>query len=499
MTHVDVAIVGAGFTGLGMGIRLRRRGDDSFLIFERADSPGGTWRDNTYPGVACDVPSHVYSYSFRPNPHWSAFYSPGNEIQEYLVASAEEEGLGEHLRLGTDVRAITWDNESSLWLLETNRGDYTAGVVILACGRLTEPRTPTVPGIDDFPGPAFHSSRWDHSVDLRGKTVAVVGSGASAVQIVPAVARQAAGLLVLQRSAPYVIPRDGRVYSAAEQKLFDSDPEELFRLRNHLFWKAEEAFAQRAGHPGSIAAARARALGHLTEQVLDENTQRQLTPGYEIGCKRVLISSEYYPTFNQDHVVLEPSALAAVEGNTLVTANGARHHADVLILATGFHAAQQPYARVIRGMAGQLLSDHWAGGMTAHASTVMHGFPNLFVINGPNAGLGHNSAIYMIETQIEYVLGALRHRAALSGSVLTVSAAAEARYTRMIDEIAASTVWMTGGCESWYRDPRNGRLSLLWPDFAHEFRAMNAEFSADDFDILPDTHPAPSRIQETKQ
>lgn len=498
MTHVDVVVIGAGFAGIGMGIRLRRRGIDSFLVLERADSLGGTWRDNTYPGVACDVPSHLYSYSFRPNPGWSAFYSPGNEIREYLVASAEDEGLGAHIRLGTDVQAMAWDETAGHWRLETSRGNHTAGAVILACGRLTEPRIPAVPGIGSFAGDVFHSSRWDHDVDLGGKKVAVVGSGASAVQIVPQVARDAAALVVLQRSAPYVIPRDERAYSAAERGLLARDPEELSRLRAQLFWKAEEAFAQRVGHPGSIAAARDRALGHLAAHVHDAHTRRQLTPSYEIGCKRVLISSDYYPVFNRDTVVLEPSALAAVQGNTLVTANGARHEADVVILATGFHAAEQPYARIIRGIAGRLLSEHWSGGMTAHASTVMHGFPNLFVINGPNAGLGHNSAIYMIETQIDYILGALRHRATRAGSVLTVSAAAEDRYTRMIDDLAGSTVWMTGGCESWYRDPRNGRLSLLWPDFAHEFRAMNSEFSADDFDILPGAQPAPSsRIQET--
>ncbi|MCU1445587.1 NAD(P)/FAD-dependent oxidoreductase [Cryobacterium sp.] len=489
MKHVDVAVIGAGFAGIGMGIRLRRRGIRSFLIFERADSLGGTWRDNTYPGVACDVPSHLYSYSFRPNAGWSAFYSPGDEIREYLVASANDEGLGEHLRLGTDVLGLTWDESAAHWLLETSRGKHTAGAVILACGRLTEPRIPDVPGIGNFAGDLFHSSRWDHGLDLRDKSVVVVGSGASAVQIVPRVAAQASRLIVLQRSAPYVIPRAGRPYSAAERGLLARDAEELARLRSQLFWKAEEAFAQRAGNPDSLAMARSLALGHLADQVRDPHTRHRLTPSYEIGCKRVLISSDYYPTFNQDNVMLEPSALAAVEGNTLVAANGARHSADVVVLATGFHAAEQPYARIIRGIDGRLLSEHWAGGMTAHASTVMNGFPNLFVINGPNAGLGHNSAIYMIETQIEYILAALRHWANLDGGVLNVRAQAEGDYIRMIDDMASSTVWMTGGCETWYRDARNGRLSLLWPGFAHEFRALNAEFLPEDFELLPCARP----------
>ena len=488
---IDVAIIGAGIAGIGLGIRLRRRGDRSFVIFERASQPGGTWRDNTYPGVACDVPSHLYSYSFRPNPAWSGFFAPGHEIQRYLLASAAEEGLDENIRLNTHIAGARWDVERAHWVLESSGGIVTARMLVLAAGRLSNPRYPAVPGLDTFPGPAFHSARWDHDVELSGKRVAVVGSGASSVQIVPEVARVASHLSVLQRSAPYVIPRANPEYTAAERTLLDRDPAELARLRAALFWKAEEAYAQRAAEPQALDAARSRALDHLHAQVADTTLRAKLTPSYEIGCKRVLISSEYYPALTQPHVSLEASALAAVEGNTLVMANGTRHDADVVIFATGFHAAEQPYAATIVGREGVTLAEHWAHGMTAFASTAVSGFPNMFVINGPNAAVGHNSAIYMIEAQIDYILGALQYQRAEGDRVLAVTAEAERSYVELIDELSASTVWMTGRCDSWYLDPRSGRLTLLWPDFAFAFRERNGRFSADAYETVSREVPTP--------
>jgi cation diffusion facilitator CzcD-associated flavoprotein CzcO len=479
--HRDVVIVGAGFAGIGAGIRLKRRGIHSFLILERAEEVGGTWRDNDYPGVACDVPSHLYSFSFRPNPDWSSVFSPGDEIQRYLVESAHDEGLAEHLRFGTNLLDASW--RDGLWHLTTSAGALTAGAVIMACGRLSEPRIPQVPGIGGFTGELFHSARWRHDVDLTGKRVAVVGSGASAIQIVPRLAEVAAEVVVLQRSAPYIVPRDERRYTDAERGLFRRMPDELGDYRSDLFWKAEEAFAQRSGDPASTARARQRALSHLAAQVPDPVIRELLTPDYEIGCKRVLISNDYYPSFSRANVRLERSALSGVDGGSLITANGARHEVDVAVLATGFHSAEQPYAALVHGRGGLSLAEHWADGMTAHASTVVHGFPNLFVLNGPNGGLGHNSAIYMIESQLDYVLGALQF--AGEELVLEVSEAAELDYTATIGELAAGTVWTAGGCESWYLDPRNGRLTLLWPDFAHAFRAANGEFDPGSFDAVP--------------
>ena len=481
---IDLAIVGAGIAGIGLGIRLRRRGDRSFVIFERANQVGGTWRDNTYPGVACDVPSHLYSYSFRPHPEWSRFFAPGAEIQRYLLASVAEEGLDENIRLNSDITGARWDADQSHWVLESSTGTVTARVLVLAAGRLSSPRYPPVPGLDTFPGPSFHSARWDHDVELAGKRVAVVGSGASSVQIVPEVAKVAAHVSVLQRSAPYVIPRDNPAYTVAERALLERDPAELARVRAALFWRAEEAYAQRAAEPQALDAARARALNHLHEQVADASLRAKLTPRYEIGCKRVLISSDYYPAMVQPHVSLEASALAAIEGDTLVMSNGARHQADVVIFATGFHAAEQPYAATIMGRDGVTLAEHWAHGMTAFASTAVSGFPNMFVVNGPNAAVGHNSAVYMIEAQIDYILGALQYQRAEGDPVLAVTAEAERSYVEFVDGLSASTVWMTGGCDSWYLDPRSGRLTLIWPDFAFAFRERNGRFSADAYETV---------------
>ena len=488
---IDLAIVGAGIAGIGLGIRLRRRGDRSFVIFERASQPGGTWRDNTYPGVACDVPSHLYSYSFRPNPAWSRFFAPGREIQSYLLDSCAEEGLDENIRLNTDIAGARWDAEHSYWVLESSAGTVTARVLVLAAGRLSNPRYPSVPGLHTFPGPAFHSARWDHDVDLSGKRVAVVGSGASSVQIVPEVARVASHVSVLQRSAPYVIPRPNPVYTTAERTLFERDPDELARVRAAVFWRAEEAYAQRAADPPALDAARSRALDHLHAQVADPALRAKLTPSYEIGCKRILISNDYYPALSEAHVSLEASALAAIEGDTLVMGNGARHQADAVIFATGFHAAEQPYAATIVGRDGVTLAEHWAHGMTAFASTAVSGFPNMFVVNGPNAAVGHNSAIYMIEAQIDYILGALQYQRAEGDPVLAVTAEAERSYVDLVDGLSASTVWMTGRCDSWYLDPRSGRLTLLWPDFAFAFRERNSRFSADAYETVSREVPSP--------
>ncbi|MGX5682323.1 flavin-containing monooxygenase [Schumannella luteola] len=498
MTHVRVAIIGAGFAGIGAAIALRDSGERDFVILERAESVGGTWRDNRYPGVACDVPSHLYSYSFLPNPDWSSVFASGGEIHEYLESAVHTEGLEEHLRLNTAMTGLDWDDEWAVWRVETSQGGYTADAVILAAGRLTEPRIPEVPGIESFRGELFHSARWRDDVELAGRRVAVVGTGASAIQLVPRLAEAGAHVTVFQRSAPWIVPRPDREYSDAERASFAADPEAMAALRSAQFWEGEAMFAARAGDPDAVADARAEALEHLHSQVVDPALRAALTPDYEIGCKRRLISSDYYPALASGAVALEASALASVDRGVLVAASGARVEADVVVFATGFESSEQPYAALIRGVGGTTLAEHWKRGMTAFASTSIHGFPNLFVVNGPNAGLGHNSAVYMIETQLQYILGALSHLDAFGG-VLDVSARAERAYTRMIDRMAAPTVWLTGGCDSWYLDPRSGRLTLLWPGSAHEFRERNGTFDPTPY-RTKETHvaPHPLRVQSVR-
>ena len=470
VVEVDTIIVGAGIAGLGMGVRLARETERTFLLLERADDVGGTWRDNTYPGVACDIPSHLYSYSFRPKTDWGRFYAGGAEIHRYLADAARQEGLLPHLRFGTDVLEMRWQADSARWQLETTTGRYRCRVLVMAAGRLSEPRIPGLAGIEHFPGPVFHSSAWDHTVDLAGKRVGVVCTGASAIQIAPSIAQAAGSVVLFQRTPAYVVPRDDRTYSEAEKALLARVPGQIERLRSQLFWDAEAGFAKRAGVESAVSQFRELALGHLASQVADDTLRARLTPQYEIGCKRVALSDDFYPAISSGAVTLEPSALSALAGQTAIAASGAHHEIDVLVLATGFHTTRPPFAARVFGRDGLALSERWSEGMVAHSSTTVAGFPNLFVIDGPNASLGHNSAVHMIETQIAFILGALDHLEIVNGEVLEVSRQAEDAYVRELDRRSASTVWLTGGCTSWYVDDRSDRLTLLWPDFAFAFR-----------------------------
>lgn len=474
--EVDVLVVGAGFAGIGAAALLARRGGTSFAVLERADRVGGTWRDNHYPNVSCDIPSHLYSYSFAPEPDWSALYAPGAEIQAYLEAVVARERLEAHLRLGTEVLAMDFDDESERWRVRTSRGDWSAAVLVVCAGRLSEPRLPAIPGLEAFPGTAFHSARWRDDVELDGTRVGLVGSGASAVQILPHLAERASDVVLFQRSAPYVVPRRNREYPLAERRALARVPGAVHRLREELFWRAELGFAGRVGVPAAIDRLRADALDHLAAQVADPALRAVLTPDYEIGCKRVLLSDDYYPALTQDHVHVVPSPLRRLDGSSAFGDDGRAHEVDVLVFATGFHSTRPPFARRIRGRGGLLLAEHWADGMRAYDSTAVHGFPNLFVVNGPNASLGHNSAVHMIESQIAYVLAALEHRDRTGGALLEVSAEAEAASVARIDELSADTVWTNGGCESWYVDAESRRLTLLWPDFAFAFREELGRF-----------------------
>ncbi|WP_338054651.1 NAD(P)/FAD-dependent oxidoreductase [Subtercola vilae] len=492
--HFDVVIVGAGFAGIGMAMRLARESTHTFVVLERANDVGGTWRDNTYPGAACDIPSHLYSFSFRQKPDWSHVFARGPEIAEYLRDCVRSAGLGPSIRFGTELTAAAWDARQQCWHVTTSRGVFTARALVTAVGRLSEPRLPDISGLDTFTGEVMHTSRWNHDLDIAfaGTRVGVVGTGASAVQVVPEVARlvretnETSGeLVVFQQSAAWVIPRDDREYTRDEQRDFAADPARLDASREAIFDRAERVFAQRLGEPEALAAARGVARTHLEAQITDPALRAALTPDYELGCKRVLLSNDFYPALTEPHVTLEASALSSVDGRVVTAASGARYELDVLIFATGFHTTEPPFARLITGSGGERLSDHWARGMTAYASTVVHGYPNLFILDGPNASLGHNSAIHMIETQVQYVLGALDELAEHPDAALDVTADAETAYTAALDARAANTVWLTGGCSSWYRDPRSGRLTLLWPGTARSFREANGRFDAEPFDAEP--------------
>lgn len=482
MIRTQVAIVGAGFGGLGMAAALRRAGRDDFLVLERGDSVGGTWRDNTYPGIACDVPSHLYGFAAHPNPGWSATYAPGAEIHRYLQDVAEREQLGDRLLLRTPMCEARWDAGTSLWHLDTGGESVVADALVLACGRLSEPHVPDVPGLQSFPGPIFHSARWDHDVDLAGLRVGVVGTGASAIQLLPEVAAVAEHVTLFQRTPAWIVPRGGVQYSDSERRRFAQHPGVLARIRAGLYSEGEARYASRSGDADAAATAERVAREHLAAQVPDPGLREALTPEYAFGCKRVLLSDAFYPAVASDAVTLEPSALAAVSGRTLIAGSGAEFEADALVLATGFASTQQPYASLVRGEDDLTLAEHWSGGMTSFASTVVAGFPNLFVLNGPNASLGHNSSVLMIEEQAAYVVRALATRERRPDRVLRTRPEAETGYTSEIAAAAASTPWMAGGCTNWYVDDRSGRLTLLWPGTVQAFRERLAAADGSEFE-----------------
>jgi cation diffusion facilitator CzcD-associated flavoprotein CzcO len=478
VTRAQVAIVGAGFAGIGMAMALRRAGIDDLVVLERAPSVGGTWRDNTYPGIACDVPSHLYGFAAHPNPSWSGTYARGDEIRTYLEHVVDAEGLRESLRLNAAMRGARWDAEHEVWHLDTASGPVVADAVVLACGRLTEPAIPPITGLETFPGPVFHSARWDHDAPLAGRRIGVVGTGASAIQIVPELARIAAHVTLFQRTPAWIVPRGGDLYSDTDREGFAANPEALEALRADLYAEGEARFASRSGDSPAAAEAEAVARAHLRSQVADPALRALLTPDYAFGCKRVLLSDEFYPAVASPAVTLVPAQLELVDGSTVSAAVGSRHELDALVLATGFASTRQPYADLVVGERGQTLAEHWSGGMTSFASTVVAGFPNLFVLNGPNASLGHSSSVLMIEEQAAY---AARTLAAHHGRVLRVDPAAEQSYTDEIAAAAASTRWMTGGCRNWYVDERSGRLTLLWPGTVDAFRARLTRTDGSEF------------------
>ena len=475
---LDVIIVGAGFAGLGMGAQLTREGKRSFVILERADDVGGTWRDNHYPGAACDVPSHLYSFSFRPNAEWSRMFASQQEIFEYLRTTAEEENLLERIVFHAEVTSARWDDQSSHWIVNTPQGRFVGKALITAVGHLSEPKLPNIDGLSEFSGDLFHSARWDDVVQLEGKRIGIIGSGATAIQVLPEVAKVASGVVVFQRSAPYVTPRPDRAYSEEEKGLFRKMPETMQELRKEMFWSNEERYAQRRGTPALVSTAAEVAIDHLHRQISDPELRQKLTPNYTFGCKRVLKSNDYYPAFTQEHVELETGGIDRVEGNRVFTKDGVPHELDVLICCTGFEATDLPISYRVTGRNGILLSTNWANGMQAYATTAVHGFPNMWIISGPNTGLGHNSAVYIAEAQIDYIMGALDFKDESGLRQLEVSESAEEAYMGRLDRLAEGTVWLTGGCKSWYVDHRNGRLTTLWPEPAYTFRQVNSTFDA---------------------
>src|SRR4051812_46203601 len=372
-----IAIIGTGFAGLGMAIRLKQEGIDDFVVLEKADDVGGTWRENTYPGVQCDVPSHLYSFSFAPNPNWSRTFPLGDEIWDYLRECAVRYGVMPHIRFGEDVQSADWDDERQRWRIETADDTITARVLVAGTGPLHEPSMPAVPGLDRFEGKTFHSAEWDHDHDLTGERVAVVGTGASAIQFVPRIQPKVSRMHVFQRTPPWIMPHPDRALTPLEHKIYRAFPTAQLAMRAAIYWARETfvlGFMDRrfAKLPERVA------LKHPRAQGPDPELRRKLTPDYTLGCKRVVISNDYFPTLMQPNVELVTDGIAEVRASSVVTADGAEREVDTIIFGTGFRVTDPPSAHLVRGRDGRTLAETWQGSMEAHLGTTIAGFPNLF-------------------------------------------------------------------------------------------------------------------------
>jgi cation diffusion facilitator CzcD-associated flavoprotein CzcO len=478
--HLRVAIIGAGFAGLGMAIKLEQAGVGPFAVFERASELGGTWRENHYPGCCCDVPSHVYSYSFALNKGWTRGFAPQWEILQYLNATADAYGVREHVRFDHEVREAAWDEDARRWTIDTAQGRFTADVLVNAGGALSEPKDPDIPGIETFAGTKFHSARWDHDHDLRGERVGVIGTGASAIQFVPAIQPDVAQLLLFQRTAPWVIPRFDHEITRAEHLLLRLPYAEAI-VRAVLYWLLEtRVWGFR--HPRLMKVADRVARWHLRRQVSDPELQEKLTPGYIMGCKRILISDDYYPALDRDNVEVVTEGIAEVREHAIVTKDGTEHPVDTIVFGTGFEVTRPPIARRIRGRDGRTLAEHWATSMQAYRGTTVAGFPNFVMMTGPNTGLGHNSMIVMIESQLAYVLDCLRVLDERGAKVFEVRPEAVARYNAELERQMQGTVWTAGQCQSWYLDD-TGRNTTLWPGFSWDFRRRLRRFDPEAYEL----------------
>ena len=465
---LDVAIIGAGFAGIGMAKKLRDAGINNVLVLERGDAIGGTWRDNHYPGCACDVPSHLYSFSFRQNPDWSRLYPEQGELRAYLENCVDEFGLRERIRLNCRVDTAQFDESLPGWRITCGNGDtLLARTLVSAIGGLSRPSTPGIPGFDTFEGESFHSADWDDEVSLDGKRVAVIGTGASAIQFVPRIADTAGTLTLFQRTPPWVVAKNDRPMRGWEKSLFRFFPPARWLFRTLLYWRQEVLGVGFTVSPRLMTLGRHQALRHLADGIRDPELRRRLTPDYQIGCKRVLLSDDYYPSLEKDNVVVNTDGIERFTRDGIVDATGTHHPVDVVIYATGFNAIDPLSPTRIIGRGGRELATDWANGPEAYLGISVAGYPNLFLLMGPNTGLGHNSVIFMIESQIRYVRTLIKRVLRRKDTTLDVREDAQTDFNSRLQKSLRGTVW-TSGCSSWYQTD-TGRLIAIWPGFTFTY------------------------------
>jgi cyclohexanone monooxygenase len=484
-TQVDHLIVGAGFAGLCAAIKLDEAGETDFVVIEKDSDVGGTWFANTYPGAACDVPSQLYSFSFALNPDWSSHYSPQPEILAYIKRVARDSGTLDRFVFDTQVLDARWDEAESRWLVSTSAGEYAARTLIAGSGGLSEPRMPEIDGIDEFQGEIFHSARWNHDVDLTGKRVAIIGTGASAIQIVPELQKVVGHLDVYQRTPNWVIPRNEREYTSVEKELFRRVPATQRAVRASIYATLESRAPAFTRFPGLMRAVESQVKKQIAKSIDDPELREKVTPTYRAGCKRILISNAWYPALAQDNVELVTDPITKVTADAVVTADGTERPIDVLVVATGFYVTEPPMAQHVTGRAGRTLADVWSEhGMAGYKGTTVNGFPNYFQIVGPNTALGHSSMIFIIESQVRYIVDAARTMREQRLAAVEPTAEAQQEWTESMRERMKPTVWMTGGCASWYLD-KFGNNTTLWPGQTFRFRQLLSRFDVDKYDVAP--------------
>ncbi|GAA2598109.1 NAD(P)/FAD-dependent oxidoreductase [Actinomadura fulvescens] len=478
-----IVIIGSGFAGLGMAIQLKKHGFHDFVVLEKSEALGGTWHDNTYPGCACDVPSHMYSFSFELNPGWSRMFAPQPEIRSYMEKTADKYRVREHIRFNSAVDALEYDDDSRRWNVTLADGTvFTPKAVISGIGALHIPSYPDLPGMETFKGKAFHSADWDHSYDLRGKRVAVIGTGASAIQFVPRIAKEVDELVLFQRTPPWIQPKPDRKIPAPIRTAFEKVPGAARAFRNGIYWTLEARAVGFTIDPRLSVPMEKLARWHIKRQISDPALRAKVTPDYTIGCKRVLLSNDYYPALARPNVEVETSGVAEVREHSIVTRDGREYEVDAIIYGTGFKVTDALNDQTIVGRNGLKIQEAWANGIEAYRGTSYPGFPNFFTLLGPNTGLGHNSVVFMIEVQIQHVLSCLKLLQDSGGDAIEPKPAALRSFNDRMHKRLRKAVWSEGGCQSWYLD-ESGVNRTLWPGHTFEFWAGSRKAKPEDYVI----------------
>lgn len=482
----SIIIIGTGFGGLCMAIQLRKAGLTRFTLLEKAADVGGTWRDNTYPGAACDVQSHLYSFSFEPKHDWSRKFGLQSEILGYMQGCVKKYDLADNIRFNCEVASAEFDEAHNRWDIITTAGErLSADILVTATGQLNQPAWPDIPGLEQFQGKVFHSAQWDHDYSLKGKRVAVIGTGASAIQFVPEIVPKVRSLRLFQRSAAWVLPKPDRPFQAWEQTLFARLPiwDRIYRAM--IYWKNETRALAFTKFYGLLKLFSWQAKRFARSEVQDPAKLHNLIPDYQIGCKRVLISNDWYRAVDQEHVHLITEGIDSIVSDGVLTADGGLHKADAIIFGTGFAASKFLSPMTIKGLGGRDLNDAWANGAEAYKGITVSGFPNLFMLYGPNTNLAHNSIVFMLESQVRYVLSCISHLKEKPGSAMNLRPEKQDQFCGKVHERLQDGVWASG-CRSWYLD-ENGKNTINWPGFTFTYRKITQRANALDYQFLKPT------------